>query len=285
LTDSNKDNSPYVDVPDDWQFLESSGPGPFITRASFKTHEGEIVTWNSRHHRKHHFNLEISKGSTWWAPGTSGWWIGVLFAIGSVCFALGSMHSYSSWVGVFNDNLTYFIGSIFFTSAGFLQFLETVSAPQKIGRIKSKLHFIFFQPTRIDWWSTGIQSLGTLFFNISTFAAMIMSISASQAEIFIWSPDLYGSICFLVSSYLIYIEVGHKFLSFQMSSLAWWIVFLNLVGSVAFGVSAAGAFIILPSDQLFDPFMMNMGTFIGAVCFFAAAVLLLPERTINGKSK
>ncbi|MBI4814004.1 MAG: hypothetical protein HY802_06895 [Methanobacterium sp.] len=162
-----------------------------------------------------------------------------------------------------------------------MQFLETASAPQEIGGIKSKLHFMFFQPTRIDWWSAGIQSLGTIFFNISTFAAIISTMSASQAELFVWSPDLYGSICFLVSSYLIYIEVSHKFLSLQLRSLSWWIVFLNLVGSVAFGVSAAGAFIILPSDQPFNPFLMNIGTFIGAVCFFSAAVLLLPERTVN----
>ncbi|MFA0833278.1 MAG: hypothetical protein ACC609_04655 [Methanobacterium formicicum] len=281
MTDKNKYKLPYIRVPDDWQFLRSWGPGPFITRAIFKTPAGEIVSWTSRYHRKHHFNLEIRRGSTWLAPGAVGWWIGVLFAIGSICFALGSVHSYASYVGIFTDNLTYFIGSIFFTTAGFLQFLETASAPQEIGGIKSKLHFMFFQPSRIDWWSAAIQSLGTIFFNISTFAAIISTLSASQAELFVWSPDLYGSICFLVSSYLIYIEIGHKFFSLHPQSLSWWIVFLNLVGSVAFGVSAVGAFIPFPTDQPFNPFLMNMGTFIGAVCFFAAAVLLLPERTIN----
>ena len=286
MTDKNRYRAPYVNVPDDWQFLRSSGPGPFVTRAIFKTPAGEIVSWTSRYHRKHHFNLEIRRGSTWFAPGAVGWWIGVLFAIGSVFFALGSVPFYASYVGVFHDNLTYFIGSIFFTTAGLLQFLETASAPQEIGGLKNKLHFMFFQPRRIDWWSTAIQSLGTVFFNISTFAALINTFSASQAELFIWSPDLYGSICFLVSSYLIYMEIGHGFASLKLKNLSWWIVFLNLVGSVAFGVSAVGAFIPLPSDQPFNPFLMNMGTFIGAVCFFAAAVMLLPERTIDsGKGK
>ena len=104
MTDKNKYKSPYVDVPDDWQFLRSSGPGPFITRAIFKTPAGELVSWTSRYHRKHHLNLEINKRSTWLAPGAVGWWIGVLFAIGSVCFALGSLPSYASYVGVFADN-------------------------------------------------------------------------------------------------------------------------------------------------------------------------------------
>ncbi len=47
----------------------------------------------------------------------------VLFMIGSVCFVLGSIHGYTSAVGVAATGATYFVGSIFFTSAGYLQYL------------------------------------------------------------------------------------------------------------------------------------------------------------------
>ena len=46
-------------------------------------------------------------GSTWWAPRALGWWIGVLFAVGSICFALGSFPPYATAVGTNPDDLTY----------------------------------------------------------------------------------------------------------------------------------------------------------------------------------
>ncbi len=274
---------PYITVPKEWRFLKSKGPGPFVTRAKYETPKGNIVLWSSRHHRKHHFTLDISIGSTWWAPGAMGWWIGILFAIGSVFFALGSVPAYGNAMGILGDNLTYFIGSIFFTSAALMQYIETVSAPHKFGgKLKEKIEYMLFEPQRIDWWSTLIQSIGTLFFNFSTFAAMIIYTNL-QSEVYVWGPDLYGSICFLIASYLAYSEAGHSFFSFKIKSLPWWISFLNLLGSLAFGVSALGAFTPLSATQPSNPLMMMGGTFIGAVCFFIAALLLLPERTQTNK--
>ena len=51
--------------------------------------------------------------------------MGVLFAIGSLCFAIGAMPLYAEWVDVTIDGLTFFVGSIFFTTAALLQLLET----------------------------------------------------------------------------------------------------------------------------------------------------------------
>jgi predicted Kef-type K+ transport protein len=45
------------------------------------------------------------------------WWIGALFAVGSLCFALGAAPRYVNLVGVAADGITFFVGSIFFTSA------------------------------------------------------------------------------------------------------------------------------------------------------------------------
>jgi hypothetical protein len=54
---------------------------------------------------------------------------------------------------------------------------------------------------------------------------------------------------------------------------------LNLVGSVAFGISAVASY-VKPNGQLISLALTNLGTFVGALCFLAGGVLLLPERTM-----
>ena len=54
---------------------------------------------------------------------------------------------------------------------------------------------------------------------------------------------------------------------------------LNLIGSVAFGVSAVAGYINPATGQLRNAERSNLGTLIGALCFLAGALLLLPERT------
>ena len=62
-------------------------------------------------------------------------------------------------------------------------------------------------------------------------------------------------------------------------SWSWWITLLNLIGSVAFGVSAVAGYISPATGQMHNAERSNLGTFIGAMCFLAGALLLLPERT------
>ena len=47
-----------------------------------------------------------------------------LFAIGSACFALGSMPAYANAVGATADSITFFVGSLFFTAASYLQLVQ-----------------------------------------------------------------------------------------------------------------------------------------------------------------
>ena len=53
---------------------------------------------------------------------SANWWIGMLFAIGSVCFLVGPFPGFIDLVGSAADGMVFFVGSIFFTSAAFLQF-------------------------------------------------------------------------------------------------------------------------------------------------------------------
>jgi hypothetical protein len=272
---------PSLDLPEDWSCLKTTGPGPFVTKAIMSHPKGSRVQWNSRDQRKHHNLLEGDPTSTWYSPSSIGWWVGILFTIGASCFALGTLPSYVNWVGIQNSGLTFFIGSIFFTSASLSQYIETINARQTpIGSlIKEKIRFITWEPQRIDWLASVVQLLGTIFFNFSTFFALNFSLTTIQANHLVWGPDALGSICFLIASGLVWLEVGHSLFSWQTGNLSWRIALLNLVGSLAFGVSAVAAFISPLTGHPLNIVLVNLGTFVGAVCFFFGAVLLLPERT------
>ena len=117
--------------------------------------------------------------------------------IGSACFALGAAPGYGSAVGVKADGITYFVGSLFFTSAAFLQFREARPAPASIvGRHRSS-------------WSARCSS------TFSTADALITNLSAKQSDQQIWRPDALGSICFLVASELALIAVGKHWISWM----------------------------------------------------------------------
>jgi hypothetical protein len=254
------------------------GPvGPFVTFVEHQRPDGHLARWESRRHRKH-LEAGPAVGSTWWAPGARGWWIAVLFAVGSLLFALGAVPAYVDAVGVSWDAVTFFVGSLFFTSAGFLTYREAVDAAAPAAGLARRGFFVF-QPRRIDWWATAVQLVGTVFFNVSCGNALRVNLTAQAAHQHVWRPDALGSICFLVASALAWFEVCHGWVAWSPRSWAWWITLLNLTGSVAFGVSAVAGYINPSTGQLRNADRSSLATFVGAVCFFVGALFLLPERT------
>jgi hypothetical protein len=251
--------------------------GPFVTYVERVRPDGAVARWESRDHRKH-LKAGLAAGSTWWAPRARGWWIAVLFAVGSLLFALGAVPGYAGAVGASWDAVTFFTGSLFFTGAGFLAYREAVdAAPQTPGTARRR--FFVYQPGRIDWWATGVQLAGTVFFNVSTGVAMVSDLSAQAAHRHVWRPDAFGSVAFLVASALAWTEVCHGWAAWRPRSWSWWITLLNLAGSVAFGVSAVAGYISPSTGKIHNAELTNLGTFIGALCFLAGALLLMPERT------
>jgi hypothetical protein len=252
--------------------LSVGAPATFVDRVR---PDGAIVRWESRHNRKHQ---KPAAGSTWWAPRARGWWIAILFAIGSLLFAIGSVPAYADAVGAIGDTVTYFVGSLFFTTASFLSYREAVdAAPGALNPTQRR--FFVYQPGRIDWWATAVQLVGTVYFNVSTGLAMVTDLSAQAAHQHVWRPDAIGSVCFLVSSALAWYEACHGWVAWRPRSWSWWITLANLVGSIAFGVSAVAGYINPVTGQVHDAARADTQTLIGAVCFLIGAVLLLPERT------
>jgi hypothetical protein len=118
-----------------------------------------------------------------------------------------------------------------------------------------------------------------VYFNVSTGNAVRIDLSAQAAHQHVWRPDAVGSVCFLVASGLAWFEVCHGWGAWSPGSVAWRITLLNLTGSIAFGVSAVAAYVVPTTGQVRNAELSNLGTFVGAVCFLAGAILLLPERT------
>ncbi|HNH37700.1 MAG TPA: hypothetical protein PKX97_05345 [Microthrixaceae bacterium] len=266
-----------VPTPSGWTIESTRGFGPFVTRIRYRLADGTIRVWRSRDHRKGLDRPGVPRRT---------WWIAVLFCIGSTCFTVGPLPAYESWVGTRWVGLTFFVGSIFFTSASYLCFVEASNAPDAVvddpqRRHRGPFRLISWRPHSIDWWSTGVQLVGTVYFNVMTFLAMYDGWDTAQANRLVWRPDAIGSICFLVASYLAWAEVCHSAGRLRLRDVSWWIVVLNLLGSVFFGVSAVGAY-TLGSGELVNEWLDNAGTVAGGVCFFVAAAMLIPEARSKG---
>ncbi|HVC67634.1 MAG TPA: hypothetical protein VND44_08575 [Acidimicrobiales bacterium] len=258
--------------------IASRGLGPFVTERTIRFADGTITRWDSRRERK---RARTDTESTWWAPLALGWWIAVLFAVGATCFTVAAVPSLAAAVGTRTDNLVYFVGSLFFTSAGLLLYAQVagVDDPRVAGTGRRARMLLVPRPRRIDWLAAVVQSAGTLFFNVSTGHALWATYTTTAgANRGVWRPDAFGSTCFLVSSYLSYAEVCHGGARWEPTSLPWWITVGNLVGSVAFGVSAVASK-LEPSGDLRSGTWTTAGTFVGGLCFLGASILLLPERT------
>jgi len=213
----------------------------------------------------------------WLRPDRLGWWIGALFAVGSVLFlvpALAALGSSAEWIA-----WTFFIGSIFFTSAGYLQYFQAANAGHAARPRDERrpLRPATWRPTEIGWLASVIQLAGTILFNVNTFDALNNALSAHQVNVRVWTPDMIGSACFLVASVLAYAEAGHGWLSWRPGDLGWGITAINFAGSIAFGVSAVASFVRPATGGAVNDTISNLGTAAGALCFLVGALLLMPE--------
>ena len=204
-----------------------------------------------------------------------------LFMVGSACFVAGSVQAYAEAVGTWLDGITYFVGSIFFTSASFCQLVQSQS-PAMTGvddvaqDVPAAVRLRGWLPHDRGWLAAATQFPGTLFFNISTFAALASNATASEADKSVWRPDLFGSVLFLVASAYGILAVSGRFLRWDPSSLPWQIAWVNMLGSVLFMASALASYVLPSTDEVLDVRMSVLGTLLGAVCFFVGAALMLP---------
>ena len=95
-----------------------------------------------------------------------------LFVLGASCFALGTIPAYVDAVGAAADATTFFVGSIFFTSASYFQLVQAQS-PRMSGVDERHQHARVrvrpwaWRPRDMSWLAAATQFPGTLFFNHS----------------------------------------------------------------------------------------------------------------------
>jgi len=217
----------------------------------------------------------------WWAPDRTGWWVAALFVVGSACFAAGAVPWYADWVGARATGVTFFVGSLFFTSAAGLQLLLSTGAVPTVGyhpRAAVQWRALRRATDRPEWWAGVVQLIGTLLFNVSTLLALQQALSATQENRQVWTPDVLGSIAFLVASALVFADVRRPWLTWRPRDLGWVIAMLNMIGSIAFGISAVASRVVTSTDTMRDAQRANLGTFLGALCFLVGALLLIPDQ-------
>lgn len=184
------------------------------------------------------------------------------FMIGSTFFALGSAPWLSEQMSNQTDNLLFFIGSWFFTTAAFVQLMLSGSARNERGAL------------RAVWLAAATQFFGTLLFNVSTGAALRAKTYLANKD-FVWAPDAEGSVAFLISAGFVLLVLVRSGSLWGPPNTEWASSWVNMVGCIAFGVSAVGS-AVLPGGGLQDATLASWGTFIGALCFFIASAVVLP---------
>jgi hypothetical protein len=244
---------------------------------------GRQFDWQSRAHRKGLARLFPATMPDHWSGARLNPWIGGGFAIGSLLFVIGSILTMIPDVArvlemsVRAVNTVYFIGSVFFTLAGYLQVLQSANAGDISGRAHTRLILIGWKPDDIGWLSSFLQFLGTLLFNLSTVMAIFGSNVWWRQDLSIWGPDVFGSVLFLLAGYLAFIETCHRHWAWLPGNLAWRVVFINLLGSIAFMISAIFAFVPASGAGSTALSLSIVFTLLGAVGFLIGALLMLAE--------
>jgi hypothetical protein len=178
----------------------------------------------------------------------------------------------------FASNLTYFTGSIFFTSAAYGQLLQAVNA--NIAQLPNMRE----KQKSWHWWARGFirspgflsaasQFIGTVLFNLNTFDAMQNFHSPADEHFFIWVPNMTGSLLFLVSSFFAWIEIYRDDYIKRFVTVTWWVVWFNIIGSLLFFFSALYGYVNPFTGAVPDGSLSVTFTLWGAVCFYLGAHL------------
>ncbi len=269
------------------RLIEAAGPWPFVTRKTLQHADGALHVLLSRAHRKGLSGpAAVAADGFWrslWLPRQINWWIGVLFALGSVLFALGSVLSLDAalahaWsMSATAVNAVYFAGSIPFTTAAALQLYQAALAAPFASPAPRRRSLFAWRPHDIGWLSSALQFGGTLLFNVSTYAAMALQAPWWRQDLTVWAPDLFGSILFLASGYLAFIETCHAHWAWRPRTLAWSVTFTNLLGCIAFMASALLAYVPQHTASALPATLAIVFTLLGALGFLVGALLSLPE--------
>ncbi|SIO15962.1 hypothetical protein SAMN02745161_2063 [Halodesulfovibrio marinisediminis DSM 17456] len=268
--------------------LEYETVGPFVTHVWLHHKDGH----------NHYAARPVRKGVRWIRPmqlskkeqteyvvcaKKINYWVAVLFMVGSSLFAIPGFLP-ASLAPAFN--VIFFCGSIFFTSAAYLQLVESINKDITNPALfrTQRCHWIrwAWRPKNLGYLSSLVQFVGTLLFNVNCISPFFL-VTPLQMDVVIWGSGMLGSICFLISCAFAWLEISRDPMVKPFRSEEWWIVWVNIAGSIAFQVSSAVAFYLPQTGDVFAPVLASVGLTFGAICFFIGAFLLRVEDAIDSQ--
>ena len=296
------------EVPPEWRRTGQGGPKPFVTWRTYQLPDSSEYLWESRHHRKgagprtyaDRVGLRASSSgerdlnrSPWlrfWAPHRLAWWISMVFTVGSAFFVVGAAGSLvpqdfpsDHAMSVFAESC-YFIGATLYTASIYAQLLETINAdrsiaPDRSTRAPKQFRWFAFEVTHLEFLVPFVLLLGSLVFNYETVFALGSSVGLLP-QLWLWESSMLGSLLFLASGVLQFIEAGHGYARFDPRNVSCWIAVLFIIGSIGFvlgslpGLEPPG----LPTNET-EPgaLTVKIGFLIGGLAYLGGSYLMLPE--------
>lgn len=194
--------------------------------------------------------------------------LSLLNFLGSLCFTIGS---YAAFLEVINLNLDLTLEE------------DILILEKKLGAVRHppqswrKIKTFAWQPQRLDYLSALIQLIGAGLFNINCFFAMNQGWSWELDDVLIWFPSALASLHFCLASYLAAVEVFHGYWAWRWRELEWWLVLLNLFGSVGFLSGSLFGFLGQGPFICCQEWGTNFSFLWGSVLFLGGSYLMIPE--------
>lgn len=261
--------------------------GPWFFVSGYRL-DGHGIVWRARQVRKGLGRKLATFGGTttpFWRTSGYNWWMGLLFALGSMLFMAASAFSLLPpgrqllTEGIIN--VIFFAGSIPFTLAGYLQLFQAANLPafavEPRPETSPRVALIGWHPESAGWVSAFAQFIGTIQFNFNTYDALRMPNRWYVEDIAVWTPGMVGSVLFLVSGYLAFIETCGGYWRWRPRELDWRIVVWNLFGCIFFMTASILAFVPWGTEASWIPAISNVHLFLGAFCFLVGAALSMRE--------
>lgn len=283
-------------LPPDARVQGTGGRGSLVSRVQWQSADGSTATWESRLARKLGIVEVVRDGVADRIVARPALAVrlrrcndvaGVSFMLGGALFTLGALLAQYGELPLLTIDWTFLIGGFWFSTGAYASLVQEINSPRGVGEdgtlVAGPWRWWAYEPNRPGWIAAFVLFCGTLAFAISLVDAFLTGLSSGQVDRLVWAPEMVGCILFLLSGHLGIVEVCHGRFRVMASSLGWWIVVVNQIGSWLFMLAGLAAFVRPVTGQVISAEMVNWATALGAACFSAAGVAQLFERPATAR--
>ena len=283
------------ELPSDAHAQHTGGRGSLVSRLQWHYPDGSTATWESRNARKRGFIEVLRDGIVQPDHGPAGRAVrlrrcndfsGMSFFLGGALFTLGALLAHTAPRGLSTHRLDVPDRRLLVLHrrlCGLGPGAQLAPADRRrwrAGRPPLALVGLRAAPAglarrvRPVLWHPGVRD--------QPGRRVLVRPDPGQVDRLVWAPELAGCILFLVSGHIGIMEVCHGRFRLMTSSLGWWIVIVNQIGSWLFMLSGLAAFVRPVTGEVISVELINWGTAVGAACFSAAGLAQLFERPATG---